>query len=127
MKECKKCNTIKLEEEFYKRSSGTKDGLYSYCIPCTKSNQKEYRQTETFKKGNNIRVKRWQSNHPVQHSKINRKTQKRFAKKLTDSYVIKQIKGRYNSLSSSQIQEYPQLIEAKRIDLKIKRLLIKLK
>ncbi len=123
MKSCKKCFESKPESDFYKRNSGMLDGLYSYCIPCTKLNQKEYRQTEAFKTGNNKRVKKWQQGHVKQHGILNRKYQKGFAKHLVDSYCIKRIKGRYNTLNSGQIKNHPALIEATRINLQIKRLL----
>jgi hypothetical protein len=123
MKLCKKCFENKPEVDFYKRKSGTLDGLYSYCIPCTKQNQKEYRQTEVYKKGNTVRVRRWQQKHKKKHGILNRKSQRCFAKKMTNSYIIKRIKGRYNTLNSEQIKQYPELIEATRMNLKIKRLL----
>jgi hypothetical protein len=117
---CKKCLESKHHNLFYNRK-GVPDGKYSYCIPCTKINQSEYRKTETYKTGNVKRHKKWRLSHKEEFGKHNRSVSKRNAKELTDSYIIKRLKGRRNTLTAGQLREYPLLIEAARVNLKIIR------
>lgn len=121
---CKKCLESLPLESFYNRSSGTKDGKYSYCIPCTKLNQKEYRGTDIYKNGNVVRHKRWRDNHRVEFGKRNRKFSKKLSSQLDDNYIIKRIKGNESSrLTANQIRKYPDLINAVRENIKLKRLI----
>jgi hypothetical protein len=122
MKLCKKCNENKPLDSFYNRSSGFKDGKYSYCIECTKADQLKYRDSKEQKINAIKRVIKWKENNPEKFKAHNRRMSKRRIDSLSDDYIAGRIKGNKKSiLKNSDIKKYPELINAYRENLKIIR------
>jgi hypothetical protein len=123
MKTCKKCLEVLPMDRFYSRKDSL-DGKYHCCILCMKKDMKEYRSKPEAKQEALGRWKKWRVNNKEDFAKHNRKASKKNSLSLNDSYIIKRIKGNKSSvLKNSDIRMHPQLIEACRVNLKIKRLL----
>ena len=127
-KECSKCNEIKSIDNYSKykykpRKDGTqKIALRPHCNKCKNEMTKNwFNKNEGYKK-------KWRKENPEKARKENKKRQKKHNEwsqksrdKLTDSYVIGQITKR-SILTAEIVKKHPELIEAKKIIIKTKRL-----
>lgn len=96
---CKKCNQLKDTSCFRKR----KHRNNHYSSPCKNCISK---QDSIYKKRKRVNEAERERNE---------------TENLTDKYVIKLLRE-VSGLTSKEIRKYPELIEAKRLTLKIKRL-----
>lgn len=125
-KYCPGCSVNKPMDEFYNNSSRY-DGKQAHCIECVKAAQKEYQKEyykrEQSKKLAKKRKKKWrEKNRHLFNSQD--KYNKKLVHDMDDQYIIRIIKGGKKSiLTCDQIRSHPQLIEATRARLKIKRLI----
>jgi|TARA_R110000851_G_scaffold315820_1_gene478584 uncharacterized protein (UPF0262 family) len=125
---CVKCNEVKSIDNYSKykykpKKDGTqKIALRKYCNNCKNKITKDW-----FDKNKDYK-KKWRKEKPERVKQENRKRQKKHNKwsqksrdKLTDSYVIGQITKR-SILTAEIVRKIPELIEAKKIIIKTKRL-----
>lgn len=154
-KRCSKCGEVKMVEEFIK-SKSRKDGLFSYCKLCNRMLKKDnYVKNKTHVLENNkdwyyknrdtcLRLaSKWAKNNPDKRAIYNKKfresdygklyiennrdKQVKYAtdgrKKLADWYIRNELK--YKGFPSTYIT--PELIEAKRLIIKSKRVVKSIK
>lgn len=127
MKTCSKCNIEKDESEFHK-SIGNKDGLCGRCKNCKKIEDKEYSKTEKYKT--------YQRNWQREYLKTEKK--KEYVKQYIKSESFKIIQKKYcksekgrdrksnicnilNLTKEERKNINPEIIELKRIQMKIVR------
>jgi len=134
----KTCGTCKLEferttENFRERKDGFKDKLRSQCITCFDKHQRK-RHIEFYKNNTEkelLRTKTWAENNKEKRAFSVRKTylkninknkiyDKKRIENLTDSIIINRIKTQ-TGLSKTEILENKEIIETKRLIIKLKR------
>lgn len=133
MKRCNKCKIEKDEADFYTDNT-RKDRLRSFCKLCSSRCHKEYYKIHSkqmieystlYKKLNygrataqqKIGMQRWLNKHSKEELRILKKKYHDKEKvNITDSYL-----SIVFNMPVNDLREYPELIEAKRLQLLIKR------
>ena len=116
---CCKCKEEKPVDMFYKDRI-KKDGVRPYCKPCESHKHKDYylNNKDNIKWGS----QQWRLKNKERLKEYSKKTHSRIVKNLEDVYV-KHSLTTGNSLSHKDIPKW--LIEAKRQEMKLKRILKK--
>jgi len=126
MKLCSKCKEVKQNSEFYV-SKKAKCGLYSWCKTCTTKTSARYYNSNLEKQRENQRAKyaknrekyiaynrTWRAANPEKNNAMHRKADRKSIETLSDKYIAQKL--------HAPISDLPQeLIEAKRLQLTIKR------
>lgn len=129
IKACSKCKQPKAFVLFY-ASKGSKDGIYSHCKEChkkmckechEKTKEQKYAKAKEYRKKNPEKIrelsKKWDQCNKEKRKLLSKNSAIRKRAKLTDSYIV-------NSLMGGAKENIPkELIEAKRIQLTIHRML----
>ena len=130
-KRCICCKQPKLIEKFQKRhKSETRCNICNHCHYLKyfnhkqqKVTQKKYRQSDAGKKGAVKRMNKYKTNSRDKYLKTQRKYTKKAVDTLSDSYIIECFKANGGKLTTAQYKQHPQLIEAQRALLTLKRAL----
>lgn len=118
LKKCSKCGEVKEIEEFHKNTT-RKNGKSSYCKKCfNRIISESYHKNQCNREKAIEKAKRWHANNPEKVLEKNRKQRS----ELRSSY-IRPLLHRACGIEYDDI--IPQLIEAKREQLKAIRLLAK--
>jgi hypothetical protein len=124
-KVCGKCKVLLPTDNFiyFFEKSRNKWRYASYCKSCQKQNaKKHYRDNQ--EKYIDL-ANKWQINNQEKHNQICCKYQKRVRAKLTNSYIIKLLDA--SEISREFINKNHEVIESRRLQVKIKRKIKELK
>lgn len=144
-RKCTKCNQSRLIKFFRNKLSNGKYYLCGNCKDCeyentkkwrienpekTKALRRKYDYSKTsalkYRKKNRekltLNFQKWYKNNKNLVLKKQTKTRKYNTKNLTDTYVIHSMISNGSILKAKQIREVPYLIEAKRIQLQLRRI-----
>lgn len=126
MKCCRKCGNVKSNSEFY-AAPKLKCGLHSWCKPCctgrVRQSQRDNPDRERararayylgHKKEKLLRAKEWRLANPERFRELKRRGNDKASETISDHYIANQLNARISEIP-------PELIEAKRLQLKIKR------
>ena len=125
-KKCPKCDIVKSVDEFHRYFSKARNKyrVGNYCKECacitSKQRVKIYYQNNTEER--KAYAKKYREN-PKNKEKINiarRKIKARWIKQLNDNYVV-DLASKSLKMSITEIRQHPEIIEAYRNNLKLKR------
>lgn len=141
-KKCTKCGEVKPKGAFYKDDS-KKDGLGSQCKECARARARKYRaenagkvrakarkrRAENLEK-ERVRLRKWQAENPEKVRALSRKWKaenpervreynRKSVEELPPSYIKKSLTA--SGLPPVVIEENPELIELKRLQIQLKR------
>jgi uncharacterized membrane protein YgaE (UPF0421/DUF939 family) len=122
---CGKCKVLLPTNNFiyFFEKSRKKWRYASYCKSCQKENaKKHYRDNQ--EKYIDL-ANKWQINNQEKHNQICCEYQKRVRSKLTNSYITKLLDA--SEISREFITKNPEIIESRRLQVKIKRKIKELK
>lgn len=130
-KRCTKCKEVKSLDYFNKADKYKSRQYYkSNCLKCAKIYYKKYRDKhkdsikinhKKFREDNKDSLKETGLKYRIKYNSKILKKENISRKTLDDNYIIKQIRGT-SKLKAKDIRKHPELIEAKRLIIKTKRL-----
>lgn len=131
-KVCPMCKVEKDSSEYGKYFSHKrqKHRLQSYCKSCLIVDSRK-RSSMYYKKNKEYRVEyernyRADPNNKIKLREVSRKFKMKYVSELKDCYVREQLK-KYNNIPTNVSREMPEIVEAKRLEIKIKRKIKSLK
>ena len=117
MKQCYKCKEVKETTEFYKKSSNTTDSLSGRCKKCDNTLKDDWRKRNPEKR----RAYERKRIRTITKTNSDRIRNRKYRKELSDQYICYLIRVSSKNLISKDIPN--ELIEAYRLNLKLKRAL----